>query len=224
MQDVHFVETNLFRAPDGHRLNTDNEKFISISSTLIIGSSLSAPHEPAMRGAAFMPLQLTRAPALPTLKRRERRAPVQGFNARNFVSGNSLPARAGRGPGRGDLDLNNRPPHPAPVKGRGPHGALRPLLLCGRRGRKTGAVRGCVCRAHRAGSGPLTEFAQVVAKTQPLYNRRYSRLPVRATTTAPIVNRLCRGLAVRLTATLSLALPPGTKKEPEGKPSGICLN
>ena len=81
-----------------------------------------------------------------------------------------------------------------------------------------------LCTPTEPGQGPLTEFAQVVAKTQPLYNRRYSRLPVRATTTAPIVNRLCRGLAVRLTATLSLALPPGTKKEPEGKPSGICLN
>ena len=41
---------------------------------------VAAPHEPAMRGAAFMPLQLSMAPALAALKRRERRAPVHGPN------------------------------------------------------------------------------------------------------------------------------------------------
>ena len=41
---------------------------------------VAAAHEPAMWGAAFMPLQLSMAPALTTLKRRKRRVPVHGPN------------------------------------------------------------------------------------------------------------------------------------------------
>ena len=48
------------------------------------------PHEPSEWRAAFTPLQLPMLRDLGTLKRRERRAPVQGFNAR-IRSGNSLP-------------------------------------------------------------------------------------------------------------------------------------
>ena len=54
------------------------------------------PHEPSGRGAAFTPLQLPMVQELFTLKRRKRRAPVQGFNAR-MVRGNltqySIPSR-----------------------------------------------------------------------------------------------------------------------------------
>jgi hypothetical protein len=48
-------------------------------------------------------------------------------------------------------------------------------------------------------------FAAIV-DSAPVANRRYSRLPVGATSVAPIVNRLYRGLAVRLATTFSLAL------------------
>jgi hypothetical protein len=47
-------------------------------------------HEPSDWRAAFTPLQLAMLRDLCTLKRRERRAPVQRFNAPT-VSGNSLP-------------------------------------------------------------------------------------------------------------------------------------
>ena len=54
----------------------------------------------------------------------------------------------------------------------------------------------------------LTKSPQVVVDEAPVANRRYSRLPVGATSVAPIVNRLYRGLLVRLAATLAMALPP----------------
>ena len=46
-------------------------------------------HEPSGRSAAFTPLQLSMPQELCTLRRRSRRAPAQGFNARVF-SGKSL--------------------------------------------------------------------------------------------------------------------------------------
>jgi len=49
------------------------------------------PHEPSVWSAAFTPLQLPMLQELFILKRRKRRAPVQGFNAR-MVRGNLTPA------------------------------------------------------------------------------------------------------------------------------------
>ena len=63
-----------------------------------------------------------------------------------------------------------------------------------------------IVRAREAGT--WTKSAQVVVDAMPVANRRHSRLPVGATSVAPIVNRLYRGLLVRLAATLAMALPP----------------
>ena len=54
------------------------------------GGSSGPPHEPSAWSAAFTPLQLPIVQELFTLKRPQRRAPVQGFNAR-IVLGKSLP-------------------------------------------------------------------------------------------------------------------------------------
>jgi len=59
----------------------------SSAASPIIGNSRQKffpSREPSGRGTAFTPLQLTMLQDLCTLKRRERRAPVQGFNARNL--------------------------------------------------------------------------------------------------------------------------------------------
>jgi hypothetical protein len=58
-----------------------------MNQKLDLNKSEARPHpgpldEPSARSAAFTPLQLPMLRELCTLKRRKRRAPVQGFNAR----------------------------------------------------------------------------------------------------------------------------------------------
>src|ERR1700733_13849110 len=63
-----------------------------------------------------------------------------------------------------------------------------------------------LCSEPFRGARLLTKSPQFVVDAAPLPNRRCSRLPAGPPRGAPIVNRLYRGLAVRLAATLSLAM------------------
>jgi peroxiredoxin len=68
----------------------------------------------------------------------------------------------------------------------------------------------------------MTKSPQVVVDAAPVANRRYSRLTVGAASVAPIVNRLYRGLAVRLAAALSVALAASAEDiQLDWQPSGV---